>query len=281
MTPRVVVDGLMFPEGPRWRDGRLFLSDIQAGEVIAVDEGGKAERLVTDLPGGGPSGLGWLPDGRMLIVATRGRALYTLEPDGGLDRYADLSGLASYGTNDMVVDTATGRAWVGCCDLAGMPRPRDSELIVVHPDRTAAVADPELAFPNGSVLTPDGHTLIVAETFGQRLTAYAVGPDGTLSDRRIWAPTPRMAPDGICLDEAGAVWFADPRNNACVRVLEGGEVTDRIEFDRGVYACTLGGADLRTLFVMTSAGLPSPETAASRPGRVEAVEVATAGSGSP
>jgi sugar lactone lactonase YvrE len=281
MSNRVVLDGLMFPEGPRWRGGRLFLSDIQAGEVIAVDEDGRAERLVTDLPGGGPSGLGWLPDGRLLIVATRGRALYTLEPDGSRELYADLSGLASYGTNDMVVDTSTGRAWVGCCDLGGMPRPAASELIVVHPDRGAAVADPALAFPNGSVLTPDGGTLIVAETFGQRLTAFRIGADGTLSDRRVWAPTPRMAPDGICLDEAGGVWFADPRNNACVRVLEGGEVTDRIEFDRGVYACTLGGADLRTLFVLTSAGLPSAETAATRPGRVEAVPVATAGAGSP
>jgi sugar lactone lactonase YvrE len=275
MAGRVVLEGLAFPEGPRWRDGLLWFSDVEAGQVLAVDEDGKTRQVYEDLPGGPPSGLGWLPDGRLLMVATAARALVALGPDGGLSQHADLSGLASYRLNDMVVDPA-GRAYVGACDLRGIPNPAESELILVRPDGRAEVADPALRFPNGTVITPDGGTLIVAETFGNRLSAYDVGADGTLSGRRVWAALPRMRPDGICLDQEGQVWFADPANNACVRVAEGGEVTDRIEADRGVFACALGGADGRTLFVLTSV-FPSAGTAQTRPGQILAYDVAVAG----
>jgi sugar lactone lactonase YvrE len=278
MQGTVVVDGLGFPEGPRWRDGRLWFSDM-AGRVVVVEPDGTDRTVVEDIPGGPPSGLGWLPDGRLLVVATAGRALLALAPDGSLTTHADLSGLASFGCNDMVVD-AQGRAYVGCCDIAGIPQPAASEVIVVHPDGQAEVGDAGLRFPNGSVITPDGATLIVAETFGQCLTAFSIGIDGTIGDKREWAALPGMLPDGICLDQEGCVWFADAAGNACVRVAEGGEVRDRIEVDRGAYACTLGGDDGRTLFVMAS-GWPIPTAVEDRKGQVVAYQVDVPGTGSP
>lgn len=273
-----MVDGLGFPEGPRWREGRLWFSDM-VGAVLVADEDGAVETVVDDVPGGPPSGLGWLPDGRLLLVATEGRSLLTLEPDGSLATHADLSGLASFGCNDMVVD-ASGRAYVGCCDLAGIPRPSMSELVVVHPDGRAELGDAEMRFPNGPVITPDGSTLIVAETFGQCLTAFTIDGDGSIGDKREWASVPGALPDGICLDEEGCVWFADAGGNACVRVAEGGEVTDRITTDRGAFACTLGGAEGRTLFVMTST-FPIDEAVSELPGRIVAYDVAVPGTGSP
>jgi sugar lactone lactonase YvrE len=278
MQGTVVVDGLGFPEGPRWRDGRLWFSDM-AGRVVVVEPDGSTRTVVEDIPGGPPSGLGWLPDGRLLMVATEGRSLLALEPDGTLSTHADLSGVASFGCNDMVVD-AQGRAYVGCCDIAGIPQPSPSAVIVVHPDGRAEVGDAEMRFPNGSVITPDGTTLIVAETFGQCLTAFSIDADGTIGDKREWAAVPGMLPDGICLDQEGCVWFADATGNACVRVAEGGEVRDRIDTDQGAFACTLGGDDGRTLFAMTSSW-PIPTAVEDRKGQVVAYEVEVPGTGSP
>lgn len=278
MQGTVVVDGLGFPEGPRWRDGRLWFSDM-AGRVVVVEPDGSTRTVVEDIPGGPPSGLGWLPDGRLLMVATEARSLLALEPDGTLSTHADLSGVASFGCNDMVVD-AEGRAYVGCCDIAGIPQPSPSEVVVVHPDGRAEVGDAEMRFPNGSVITPDGTTLIVAETFGQCLTAFSIGADGTLGDKREWAAVPGMLPDGICLDQEGCVWFADATGNACVRVAEGGEVRGRIATDQGAFACTLGGDDGRTLFAMTSSW-PIPTAVEDRKGQVVAYEVEVPGTGSP
>jgi sugar lactone lactonase YvrE len=249
------------------------------GRVVVVDDEGEAETVVEDIPGGPPSGLGWLPDGRLLVVATEGRALLRLEPDGSLATHADLTGLASYGCNDMVVDQA-GRAYVGSCDLAGIPRPSPSELVVVHPDGRAEVADPAMRFPNGAVITPDGATLIVAETFGPCLTAFSIDVDGGLGEKREWAALPGTAPDGICLDEEGCVWVADASGSACIRVAEGGEVRDRIEVGQNAFACTLGGTEGRTLYVMAST-FPIREALRTRPGRVLAYEVDVAGTGSP
>jgi sugar lactone lactonase YvrE len=279
MAGRVVLEGLAFPEGPRWRDGLLWFSDVEGRQVMAIDEAGTTHTVLAGLPGGGyPSGLGWLPDGRLLVCMV-GRLLVAVEPDGSYTEYADLSGLASYGCNDMVVD-AQGRAYVGSCDVAGMPQPAESELILVLPGGGASVAEPRMRFPNGPVITPDGGTLIVAETFAARLTAFSVAADGTLADRRVWAELPGANPDGICLDAENHIWVADPRNNTCLRVAEGGAVTDRIDADRPVFACTLGGADLRTLFVLTST-FPTEGTAATRPGQIIAHQVAVPGTGSP
>lgn len=282
--PRVVLDGLIFPEVPRWRDGRLWFSDYQlwlpdrTGAVIVVDEGGTARTVVDQVPGGPATGLGWLPDGRLLLAAARGRSLLALEPDGSLTIHADLSGIASYPCNDMAVDAA-GRAYVGSADPPPAP-PAASELLVVHPDGRVEVADSAMRYPNGVVITPDGGTLIVAESQGQCLTAFAVGGDGTLGDKRLWAAVPGMFPDGICLDQEGCVWFADAGGNACVRVAESGELRDRLETDQGVFACTLGGDDGRTLFVMTST-FPTGGAFNPRPGRIVAHEVNVPGTGSP
>jgi sugar lactone lactonase YvrE len=282
---RLVIDGLTFAEGPRWRDGWLYFSDLQRwqddrpGRVLAVDVDGTLRTVVERLPGGPPSGLGWLPDGRLLVVATESRELVTVDEDGAIEQYADLSGLTDFPLNDMVVD-GRGAAYVGSCDIAGMPEPAISPLVVVHPDRRAEVGDAAMRFPNGSVVTPDGGTLIVAETYGEGLAAFTIGADGSLSGRREWARVPGTYPDGICLDAQRRVWFADARGRACVLVAEGGEVVDRVETQDRVFACTLGGPDGTTLFLLTGA-LPGRLPADARPGRIYAHEVSVPGAGSP
>src|SRR6266849_595154 len=182
-STRVLLDGILFPEGPRWHAGKLWFSDMHAHRVMTVDLAGRAETVV-EVPNQ-PSGLGWLPDGRLLIVSMTDRRLLRLDP-AGLTVVADLSGVATFHCNDMVVD-AHGRAYVGNFGYdfeAGMP-PRSAVLALVLPDGTVRVAAEELAFPNGAVITPDGRTLIVGESFGACLTAFDVAPDGTLSRRRL------------------------------------------------------------------------------------------------
>jgi len=281
-NPRLVIDGLVFPEGPRWRDGQLWLCDFELwlphreGRVLVVDEGGTARTAVDQVPA---RGLGWLPDGRLLIAA--GRSLLALEADGTLTEHADLSGVTSYTCNELVVD-ASGRAYTGGVDtVAGsIPGPTLTELIVVQPDGRAEVADTAMRVPNGFMITPGGGTLIVAESRGQCLTAFTIGGDGSLGLRRVWSDVPGMIPDGPCLDQEGCVWFADATGNACVRVAEGGKVKERVETDQGAYACTLGGADGRTLFVMTST-FPSGDSFDPRPGKIVAYEVDVPGVGTP
>ena len=277
---RVVADGLGFAEGPRWRDGRLWFSDMGTASVMTVDEDGRTETVVS-VPAR-PSGLGWLPDGQLLIVSMGDRRLLRLE-DGVLVEHADLSALASHDCNDMVVD-GRGQAYVGNAgfDLRERPlRPRPAEIVLVAPDGNAQVVDDEVVFPNGSVVTADGTTLIVAETFGNRLTAFTIAEDGTLADRRTWAELPGRAPDGICLDADGQVWVADATGRSCVRVAEGGEVTATVETGpRSCFACMLGGEDRRTLFLCTAEGY-SGEAIRRRTGAIEAVEVDVPGAGWP
>lgn len=277
MDLSVLVDGLAFAEGPRWRDGRLYFSDVAADEVLSVDLDGKVEQVAQI--DGLPSGLGWLPDGTLLVARGNPAAIMAVSPDGEVRVHADLSGMASFGCNDMVVDVQ-GRAFVGTCDIAGIPTPAVSELIMVEPDGTATVVDAEMRFPNGSVITPDGSTLIVAETFGAGLMAFDLGPDGA-TNKRQWASVPGSLPDGICLDAEGAVWFADPIGNAAVRVREGGEVVQRVDTGQACFACTLGGDDMRTLFVLTGNFVPPAQNLADRPGRIEMVQVDVPGTGSP
>lgn len=269
-TPVLLLDDLAFPEGPRWHDGRLWFSDVLAGEVVAVGLDGRRETIV-EVPAL-PSGLGWLPDGRLLVVSVDDRRLLRLE-DEGLVEHADLHALASFGCNDMVVDAA-GRAWVGACDNAGIPAPALSELLVVDPDGTARVVDAAMAFPNGAVVTPDQSTLIVAETFGARLTAFSLDGEGAATDRRVWADLGGGVPDGIALDAEGAVWYADPVANECVRVREGGEVLDRVATPQPCFACALGGPEGTTLFLLTSGSTDHVRNRAERPGRISTVDVA-------
>ena len=275
----VLLEGLSFPEGPRWRGGRLWFSDFYAHEVVAVDPAGRRERIAT-VPGQ-PSGLGWLPDGRLLVVSMTDRKLLRLDPDG-LHVAADLWDLAGFHCNDMVVD-AEGRAYVGNFgfDHYTQTEEKPANLIRIDPDGTVSVAAEGLRFPNGAVITPDGRRLIIAETRGQRLTAFDRAPDGALSNRRIFADLGPNFPDGICLDAEGAVWVADPRNREAIRVREGGAITHRIPTgERGAYACMLGGEDRRTLFVCTALA-SGPKAAAMRSGRIEHVRVEVPGAGLP
>ncbi len=275
----VLLDGLRFPEGPRWHDGRFWFSDMHAGQVIAVDLSGRSE-VVVEVKAE-PSGLGWLPDGRLLVVSMRDRRLLRLDADG-LTQVADLSDLASYHCNDMVVD-AEGRAYVGNFgfDLHAGESPTSANLILVHPDGRSEVAAADLRFPNGAVITPDGRTLIVGESFGGCLTAFDVADDGTLSGRREWAKLEGAVPDGICLDAEGAIWVASPIGKGGVlRVREGGEVTQRIAVENEAFACMLGGPERRTLFICTAPD-SNPEKTGDRGGRIETVEVQIPGAGLP
>jgi len=273
----VLLDGLMFGESPRWHEGRLWFSDMPAYQVMTVDLAGRTETIVR-VPGL-PSGLGWLPDGRLLVVSMTDRRLLRFE-SGGLVEVADLSKLASYHCNDMVVDRL-GRAYIGHFGFNYYSQPfAPAEVILVTPDGSARVVAEQMAFPNGSIITPDGRTLIVAETFGVCLTAFDIQPDGSLAGRRIWASTSPAIPDGICLDAEGAVWVASPTGEV-LRIQEGGQVADRINLSRPAFACMLGGTDLRTLFVMTAKSDSPDEVRAESSGRVEIVEVDVPGAGLP
>ncbi len=279
--PTVVLDGLAFGECPRWHDGRLCFSDIHAGTVLSVDMEGTAETVVE--VGGKPAGLGWLPDGRLLVVSMLDRRLLRLDPDG-LRQVADLSTLASYHCNDMVVDLH-GRAYVGNFGFdfhAGKGGFRMAEIVLVEPDGRARVVANDLVFPNGTVITPDGKTLIVAESFVARLTAFDVAPDGSLSNRRVWARLEKaVVPDGICLDAEGAIWVASPVGAEVLRVHEGGRVSERIPVATQAFACMLGGHDRRTLFICTTEESHPEQSRAKRKGRIERVRVDVPGAGLP
>lgn len=279
---RLLLDGLRFPEGPRWHADRLWFSDMHDGEVRAVGLDGRVETIVA-VPHE-PSGLGWLPDGRLLVVSMHDRRLLRLDP-GGLVEVADLTPFATWHCNDMVVD-ARGRAYVGNFgfDLhAREPRAAvmPADLVLVHPDGRAEVAAKDLLFPNGSAITPDGRTLIVGESFAARLSAFDVADDGRLANRRVWAQLEGGAvPDGICLDAEGAVWIASPTTNEFLRVREGGAVAARVAVDRSAIACMLGGPARRTLFLCTSKHHDPADTGA-REARISCVDVEVPGAGWP
>ena len=274
----IVASDIAFGEAPRWRDGTLWWSDMHGWRVNRLVDGQVVP--VCDVPTR-PSGLGWLPDGRLLVVSMTDKRLLRLEPDGALVVHADLSGLVPRRLNDMVVD-AQGRAYVGNFgfELDGAETPRATVLVRVDPDGSARVVADNLLFPNGTVITPDGRTLIVAETWGARLSAFDIAPDGSLSNRRVWAAfTDGSVPDGICLDADGAVWIASPTTAGCLRVREGGEIVQRVDTGRGAFACALGGDDRRTLFVCTADSHDPERQRAERNGRIEAFAVETPGVG--
>jgi len=274
-----LLEGLTFPEGPRWRSGYLWFSDFYSNEIIQVDSAGK-QRTVVAVPEQ-PSGLGWTKDGQLLVVSMRDQRVLKLEHEL-LVEHANLSELSTYWCNDMVVDQHGG-AYVGNFGFnrrAG-EQACSTTLVRISPDGTPSIAADGLWFPNGMVITPEGDMLVVAETFAHRLTAFDIAVDGSLSNRRIFFQDSDMYPDGICLDMEGAVWVADPHNNEVVRVLEGGAIQDRISLgDRGAYACALGGPDGRTLYICTNKG-SGPENAANRAGKIEFTKVEVPGAGSP
>ena len=256
-SPKVLLDGLAYVESPRWHEGRLWFPHWGTGEIIAVDLDGNSE-----VTGHGPVGLGWsidwLPDGRLLVT---GKELLRREPDGSMVRHADLSGLAE-GWNEIVVD-GRGNIYLNSIRFAFLSgaQPTSGVIALVTPDGSVRQVAGDLAFPNGMVITPDNATLIISESFTGRLIAFDIEADGSLSNRRVWAES--LAPDGICMDAEGAVWvgtaatFAHTRRvgtpaGAVVRVREGGEVLQRIEYDRAIFAAMLGGPDQKTLFLLAA-----------------------------
>ena len=275
---RVLLEGLRFPEGPRWRNGKLWFSDMHAGRVMTLDPNGHAETVLQ--LDDDASGLGWLPDGRLLVVSMKQRKVLRLDRNG-LALHADLGAVATFHANDMLVDVR-GRAYVGNFgfDLNAGAAYTATDLALVHPDGRVEVAARDLLFPNGTVLTPDGRTLILGETFAAQLTAFYVADDGRLSNRRVWAKLEGAVPDGICLDAEGAIWVASPISHGVLRVREGGEVLQRIAVEHQAYACMLGGADRSTLYLCTS-GHHDPAKTAANTGRIEATLVDVPGAGLP
>ena len=279
LKTKTLVEGLIFPECPRWHEEKLWFSDQHAHKVMTVDLKGNTETIV-EVPNQ-PSGLGWLPDGRLLVVSMTDRCLLRLDGHR-LTRHADLKGLASFYCNDMVVDRQ-GRAYVGNFgfDLDAGKLFKPSEIVLVTPDGDARIVANNLAFSNGTVITPDGRTLVVAETLAQRLTAFDIRSDGSLKRRRIWAQLDQATPDGICLDAENAIWMASPVGSEVVRVCQGGKVTHRVKIKTPPFACMLGGSDRRTMFVATAETSNPDEAKAKKSGRIETVRVEVPGAGLP
>lgn len=278
--PRVLLDGLAYVESPRWHDGRLWFSHWGMEQIIAVDLDGNDEVVGT-----GPPGLGWandwLPDGRRVVT---GKELVRVEPDGSTVRHTDLSAVAPYGCSEIVVD-GRGNVFVNSINfdfLSGEdPGPAPGVLVHIDAAGEARLVAKDLAFPNGMVVTPDNSTLIVGESFASRLTAFDIGDDGSLSNRRVWAEP--IGPDGITIDAEGAIWASTGQHD-CVRVREGGEIVDRIALDRDCFACMLGGPERRQLFMLCAQwqGTDGVEDAlAKRTGQILVTDVPVPGVGWP
>jgi sugar lactone lactonase YvrE len=278
---KTLMTGLAFGESPRWHDGRLWVSDWGAQEILAVDPaGGEPEVMVrVDFPSI-PMCMDWLPDGRLLIVASADRRLLRREPDGTLVTHADLSQLPAKGWNEIVVD-GRGNAYVNGAgfDMMAGEEPSPGYVALVTPDGEAREVAGGILFPNGMAVTPDNGTLIVADSYARELKGFEIADDGGLSEGRVWADLGDGVPDGICVDEEGAVWYADVPNKRCVRVREGGEVLKTVELERGGFACMLGG---RTLYIVEREWQgPQSIMDGTREGRVLAVDASAAGAGWP
>ncbi|MFN2561050.1 MAG: SMP-30/gluconolactonase/LRE family protein [Jatrophihabitans sp.] len=275
--PRVLCDGLTFGESARWHDGRLWFADWGTGEIVAVDLDGRRE--VMHRVAGFPFSIDWLPDGRLLVVSSR---LDRDEGGGSLVPHADVAALAP-GWNEIVVD-GRGNTYINQAgfDLMSGAPPTSGTVALVSPEGTVREVADDVWFPNGMAVTADGTTLIVAESYRNRLTAFAIADDGRLRDRRVWAELGTDVPDGICVDAEGAVWYADVPNRHCVRVREGGQVLQTIELDRGCFSCALGGPDGRTLFIVATEWRGPQAMFEGKPtGRVVTVDVAVPHAGHP
>ncbi len=276
---RPLLQGLVFPEGPRWHEGKLWFSDMHAHQVRTVDLDGNAEDVV-EVPSW-PSGLGWLPNGALLIVSMTDRKLLRYS-SGELQIHADISQLASYYCNDMVVD-GHGRAYVGNFgfDLFSGSAQKPAELVLVNPDGSSRVAATGLEFPNGSVITPDGRTLIVGESLGHRLTAFHIEDDGSLINQSIWAELGDAVPDGIALDSEHGIWVASPLSKELLYVEQGGKIARRIKCDSMPIACALGGPARKTLFILLADSINADECRAKKSARIDVMDVAIPGAGWP
>ncbi len=278
---KIILEGLIFPECPRWYDGRVWFSDMLDLKVIAVDPKGKAETIVK-VPGQ-PGGLGFLPNGKLLVVSMTEQRLLRLDADG-LKLVADLSKLAVGNCNDLVVDYQ-GRSYVGDWGFTVFPKKGEitkAHVILVTPDGKARVVSNEMRFPNGAIVTPDNKTLIVADSTAFNLTAFDIQKDGSLTNYRVWADLGKgVIPDGICLDAENAVWVTDSASNDVIRVREGGEVAERITLEKRSYACVLGGPDRKSLYLTTADAGMFADLKNKRSGRIEVVQVDVPGAGIP
>ncbi len=272
LTTEVLLDGLKFPESPRWHDDKLWFVDMEDHKVMTVDLNGNTETIL-ELPNS-VSGLGWLPDNRLLVVSVEDCRLMRLDAEG-VTEVIDLNRFGTVFLNDMIVDKK-GRAYIGNFGFDyfnGKPF-APTKLILVYPNGDAKVVADNMAFPNGTVITPDDKTLIIAETFSAQLTAFNIMDDGSLTERRVWANLKSLAPDGICLDAEEGIWLAAPGRKRVVRVLEGGQITHIVRVENDAYACMLGGPDRKTLFVATSKHTRDA-------GKIEFVKVDIPGAGLP
>jgi sugar lactone lactonase YvrE len=276
---KILMTGIAFGESPRWHDHRLWFADWGAQEIIAVDLHGKSEVIIRVPFPSIPMCIDFLPDGRLLVVSTHEKRVLRRQPDGPLATYAGLSVLSDLGFNEIVVD-GRGNAYVngaGFNLLAGEKFVPGIIALASRDGSVRQVAD-GIAFPNGMVVTPDNSTLIVAESYGKRLTAFDIARDGSLSNRRVWADLGVGVPDGICLDAENAIWYADVPNKRCVRIREGGEVLQTITLDRGCFSCALGGANMRTLFMVATEWRGTAHMAdGPRTGQIVTAEVAVSG----
>jgi len=279
---RIITEGLAFGESPRWHDGRLWLCNWGTGEIVAIDETGRRDVMLT-VPAVLPYSIDWLPDGRLLVVSGREGLLLRRENDRTLTTHADLRQLSKNPWNEIVVD-GRGNIYVN----GGGPAPAPGEqfgpgsIVVITSNGAVRQVAGNIAFANGMVVTPDNKTLIVAESHARRLTAFDIAADGSLANRRIWADLGGDYPDGISLDAEGCVWYADVPNRHCVRVREGGAKIDKVEVDRGCFACMLGGADGRTLFIAAAEWRGFEHMVSdARTGQVLSVAVPAPGAGWP
>ena len=291
--PRVLLDGLLIGESPRWHGGRLWFCHWMTGEITSIDPTAPAPTPTVHarVPVALPFSIDWLPDGRLLAAAGPERTI--LRDDGGLvgdgdgdldewATHADLTPLTHASLNELVVD-AQGRAYVNGIgfDMMAGEAPGPGFIALVEPDGSVRRVAEGLAFPNGMAITEDGRSLLVAESYGRRISAFAIATDGSLGPARPWAELGAGTPDGICLDADGALWYADVPNRRCVRVREGGAVLDEIHLDRGAFACMLGGPERRTLCITAAdwggvAGLSGGPT-----GQILAVDVSVPCAGRP
>ncbi|MBA0084085.1 MAG: SMP-30/gluconolactonase/LRE family protein [Acidobacteria bacterium Pan2503] len=236
----ILMSGVAMGESPRWHENRLWFSDWGAQEILCIDTNGERE-VTVPVPFSLPFCIDWLPDGRLLVVSGREGRLLRRERNGSLVTHADLPGPAGMGWNEIVVD-GRGNAYIN----------GGSGIALLTPDGSVRRVADRMAFPNGMAVTPDNLTLIVAESYGKKLTAFDIALDGGLEKRRVWADLGDGVPDGICIDTDGAVWYADVPNKRCVRVREGGEVLETVTVDRGCFACMLGGVEKKTLFIIAT-----------------------------
>ena len=279
--PKVLLDGLAIGESPRWHKGRLWFSNWGTQQILAVDLDGNSE-VMANVPTTIPFCIDWLPDGRLLVVSGPEARLLRQEPDGSLVTHADLREFAE-GFNEIVVD-ARGNTYVngGSFDFETGAGVESGVIVLVTPDGAVRQVAENINFGNGMAITPDGETLIVAESWVRCLSAFDIAADGGMSNRRVWADLGDSPPDGICLDAEGAVWYADVPNKRCVRVQEGSEVLQKVELDRGAFACMLGGPDGRTLFMLGAewSGFENMDDTA-RTGQILVTEAPAARTGCP